>query len=135
MALFDEWLITPNGLVSQLVKATHLVVRGKCLLLKNSITFFGHEISNDGVKDISGYFIAPMTGEFKFYTSCSHPCEVYLSPDTEGEHRSRIISQHHKSGPKSFERFVLMYISKVTTIGIIDIIRYIKLEKYSIDGK
>merc|ERR1712226_1474894 len=61
------------------------------------------KISNDGVKDISGYFIAPMTGEFKFYTSCSHPCEVYLSPDTEGEHRSRIISQHHKSGPKSFE--------------------------------
>lgn len=55
-------------------------------------------------KKISGYFIPPQTGEYKFYSSCGSACKIYLS-GTDSLNGRRIISQNEKTKPGDFERY------------------------------
>lgn len=55
-------------------------------------------------KKISGYFIPPQTGEYKFYSSCGAACKIYLS-GTDSLNGRRIISQNEKTKPGDFERY------------------------------
>ena len=42
---------------------------------------------------IRGYFKAPETGLYQFYSSCDEICDVFLSVDDEPAHKGRLISQ------------------------------------------
>ncbi|XP_057289311.1 putative uncharacterized protein DDB_G0282133 [Hydractinia symbiolongicarpus] len=67
-------------------------------------------------KKISGYFIPPQTGEYKFYSSCGAACKIYLS-GRDSPNGRRIISQNEKTKPGDFERYAdqashLIYLEK-----------------------
>ena len=40
---------------------------------------------------ISGYFMAPETGKFKFFGACSEGCQLYLSKDETCSKRSLVL--------------------------------------------
>ena len=63
--------------------------------------------TNDGVhfaQRLKGYFIAPKTGEYKFYSSCDDECEVFLGLDGKEGENNRIISQKRSSMHNEFDR-------------------------------
>ena len=51
---------------------------------------FGHHIS--------GYFLAPETGKFKFFGACSNGCELYLSRDETCNRRSMVLDYKSSAG-------------------------------------
>ena len=46
---------------------------------------------------IWGWFIAPLDGEYIFYTACDDACDLYMSPDEGKDHIRKIISQNRWS--------------------------------------
>ena len=42
---------------------------------------------------IRGWFVAPKTGNYTFYSSCDDDCEIYLSKDTDPKNKILIINQ------------------------------------------
>ncbi|XP_065647086.1 uncharacterized protein LOC101236801 isoform X3 [Hydra vulgaris] len=61
--------------------------------------------SEDIGQRIKGYFLAPTNGGYRFYSSCSGSCEVFLGfNDMEGE-SNRIIKQHRSSHHNEFFSF------------------------------
>lgn len=44
-----------------------------------------------------GWFIAPLDGEYIFYTACDDACDLYMSPDEGKDHIRKIISQNRWS--------------------------------------
>ncbi len=42
---------------------------------------------------IRGFFKAPETGQYQFYSSCDEICDVFLSVDEDPMHKGRVISQ------------------------------------------
>lgn len=46
---------------------------------------------------IWGWFIAPLDGEYVFYTACDDACDLYMSPDEGKDHIRKIISQNRWS--------------------------------------
>lgn len=55
-------------------------------------------------KKISSFFIPPETGEYKFFSSCSKQCSVYLSDTREASNKNLIISQKKPVRPNIFEK-------------------------------
>ena len=56
---------------------------------------------------VKGFFLAPQNGEYKFYSSCSGPCDVFignLSRDPKQVLKRKIISQKHESRHNEFNR-------------------------------
>ena len=46
---------------------------------------------------IWGWFIAPLDGEYIFYSACDDACDIYMSPDEGKDHIRKIISQNRWS--------------------------------------
>lgn len=46
---------------------------------------------------IWGWFIAPLDGEYVFYSSCDDACDIYMSPDEGKDHIRKVISQNRWS--------------------------------------
>lgn len=46
---------------------------------------------------IWGWFIAPLDGEYVFYSACDDACDIYMSPDEGKDHIRKIISQNRWS--------------------------------------
>ena len=42
---------------------------------------------------IRGYFRAPQTGLYQFFSSCDELCDLFVSVDEEPRHKGRLISQ------------------------------------------
>ena len=55
-------------------------------------------------KKITSFFIPPETGEYKFFSSCSKQCSVYLSDTREVSNKNLIISQKKPVRPNIFEK-------------------------------
>ena len=55
------------------------------------------------VQRVRGFFKAPETGEYKFYSSCSGPCEVSIGQEPSLKPRT-IISQKEESLHNEFNR-------------------------------
>ncbi len=53
---------------------------------------------------IWGWFIAPMDGEYTFFSSCDDECDVYLSPDQGKDKIRKIISQSTWSGHNIWDK-------------------------------
>ena len=76
---------------------------------------------NDGenfAQRLKGYFVAPKTGEYKFYSSCDDECEVFLGLDGKEGENNRIISQRRSSMHNEFDRLVLGIIIKKKSFNI-----------------
>ena len=56
---------------------------------KNTGDFYGQRVR--------GWFVAPVTGNHTFYSSCSDVCELYLSNDTDPNNKVLIINQTNQS--------------------------------------
>ena len=66
---------------------------------------------NDGAhfaQRLKGYFVAPKTGEYKFYSSCDDECEIFLGLDGKEGENNRIISQRRSSMHNEFDRYVVI---------------------------
>ncbi|XP_065070374.1 uncharacterized protein LOC135695292 isoform X2 [Rhopilema esculentum] len=64
--------------------------------------------TNDGIhfaQRLKGYFTAPTTGEYKFYSSCDDECEVFLGLDGKEGENNNIITQRRSSMHNEFDRF------------------------------
>ena len=52
-----------------------------------------HNVAEHYGQRIRGWFIAPETGNYTFYSSCDDFCELYLSNDTDSKNKVLIINQ------------------------------------------
>ena len=62
---------------------------------------------NDGEnygQKVKGFFVAPVSGDYTFFSSCDDICELYFSMDTKPEHVSKIISQTRPTKHDEFEK-------------------------------
>ena len=55
------------------------------------------------LQKVRGFFKAPETGEYKFYSSCSGPCEIFIGQEKSLKPR-KIISQKEESLHNEFNR-------------------------------
>ena len=53
---------------------------------------------------IRGWFVAPDTGNYTFYSSCDNYCILYLSNNTDPKNKRMIINQRQYTGHKEFNR-------------------------------
>ena len=53
---------------------------------------------------IRGWFLAPLTGNYTFRTSCNQVCELYLSNDTDPQNKVLIIKQTDRSEHNNFSK-------------------------------
>ena len=53
-----------------------------------------------------GWFIAPLDGEYIFYTACDDACDLYMSPDEGKDHIRKIISQNRWSLHNQWDKYV-----------------------------
>ena len=53
-----------------------------------------------------GWFIAPMDGEYTFFSSCDDECDVYLSPDQGKDRIKKILSQTTWSPHNVWDKYV-----------------------------
>ena len=53
---------------------------------------------------IRGWFVAPDTGNYTFYSSCDNYCNLYLGNDTDPKNKVTIISQNGYSKYKEFNK-------------------------------
>ena len=49
------------------------------------------DIEKDYGSKLKGYFVAPETGNYTFYMSCSKSCELYTTGDEDTKNKSKII--------------------------------------------
>eukprot|EP00111_Clytia_hemisphaerica_P016223 TCONS_00047991-protein len=61
-----------------------------------------------------GWFIAPLDGEYIFYTACDDACDLYMSPDEGKDHIRKIISQNRWSLHNQWDK----YPEEQTSMGI-----------------
>nr|XP_047124368.1 protein PF3D7_1417600 isoform X2 [Hydra vulgaris] len=61
-----------------------------------------------------GWFLAPMDGEYIFYSACDDACDIYLSPNERKDHIKKIIAQKQWSHHNEFDK----YPEEQTSIGI-----------------
>ena len=54
---------------------------------------------------IWGWFIAPLDGEYIFYTACDDACDLYMSPDEGKDHIRKIISQNRWSLHNQWDKY------------------------------
>ena len=54
---------------------------------------------------IWGWFIAPIDGEYIFYTACDDACDVYMSPDEGKDHIRKIVSQNRWSLHNQWDKY------------------------------
>ena len=52
-----------------------------------------------------GWFRAPETGNYNFFTSCSDSCELYMSQDDQEANKRKIISQMSPSGKDEYDKY------------------------------
>ena len=57
-----------------------------------------------------GWFIAPLDGEYIFYTACDDACDLYMSPDEGKDHIRKIISQNRWSLHNQWDKCVYIFI-------------------------
>lgn len=55
---------------------------------------------------IWGWFIAPLDGEYIFYSACDDACDIYMSPDEGKDHIRKIISQNRWSLHNQWDKYV-----------------------------
>ena len=63
--------------------------------------------ADDYGQRIRGYFKAPETGLYQFFSSCDEMCDLFLSVDEEPRHKGRLISQVQASKRGSFNEYVI----------------------------
>ena len=51
---------------------------------------------------VSGYFLAPETGRFKFFGVCTATCELYMSKDESCSKRSLVLNYKSPIGDSRF---------------------------------
>ena len=55
------------------------------------------------MQKVSGFFKAPESGEYKFYSSCSGPCQIFIGQNEKATPK-RIITQKEESLHNEFTR-------------------------------
>ena len=55
---------------------------------------------------IRGWFLALQTGNYTFYSSCNHFCELYLSNNTDPKNKVLIVNQTGRSNYNEFNKLV-----------------------------
>lgn len=50
-----------------------------------------------------GWFKAPQSGPYVFFTSCGDSCELYMSKDDGAANKQRIVSQFNPSAHNQFD--------------------------------
>ena len=60
-------------------------------------------VGRDYGQRMYGWFLAPESGYYVFYTSCSDSCELYMSADEQEINKKKIISQMAASSHNQFD--------------------------------
>ena len=55
------------------------------------------------IQKVRGFFKAPEAGEYKFYSSCSAPCQIFIGQDDKVKPK-QIITQKEESLHNEFNR-------------------------------
>lgn len=57
------------------------------------------------MQKVRGFFKAPESGEYKFYSSCSGPCQIFIGQEAN-KIPTRIINQKRESLHNEFNRLI-----------------------------
>ena len=81
---------------------------------------------------LKGYFIAPESGQYKFYSSCDDECEVFLGLDGKEGENNKIIGQKRASLHNEFDRYVRfhMYLTSDHKLPISEHCLYLLIKRY-----
>eukprot|EP00794_Sanderia_malayensis_P018266 gene18266-20086_t len=103
--IVQEILPAENG-SRDVLPSTRSLLENQRLVHVNEIDDFDAVAKQDGkyVQQVRGYFKAPESGEYKFYSSCSGPCDIYIGQE-ESVNPRRIISQKEESLHNEFNRY------------------------------
>ena len=52
------------------------------------------------------YFVAPMTGDYRFVMACDRRCELWMSPTEHAAHKKRVLRQTRLTARHQFDRWV-----------------------------
>ncbi|XP_065646452.1 uncharacterized protein LOC100203116 isoform X33 [Hydra vulgaris] len=76
--------------------------------LMSSFESPSNEIKNYGQR-LKGYFVAPMTGDYKFVISCDKNCELWMNPiddvSSNVNQKKRILAQTNKTAIHEYDKY------------------------------